>query len=96
MHLEPEDDDDEGCGENFGPSLINRYVFGKGNVLITGQAAGFLNIIAEGMSCALHSGAISGEAIIEAREAQGDEPKWFISIVLFAAVWLVLILTHLL
>ncbi|MDX8377848.1 MAG: NAD(P)/FAD-dependent oxidoreductase [Mariprofundales bacterium] len=55
----------EGCAENFGPSLINRYVFGKDNVLITGQAAGFLNMIGEGMSCALHSGAISGEAIIE-------------------------------
>jgi flavin-dependent dehydrogenase len=59
--------DDEGCAENFGPSLINRYVFGKGNVLVTGQAAGFLNMIGEGMSCALHSGAISGEAIVEAR-----------------------------
>jgi flavin-dependent dehydrogenase len=60
-------DEDEGCAENFGPSLINHYVFGKGNVLITGQAAGFLNMIGEGMSCALHSGAISGEAIIEAK-----------------------------
>ncbi len=59
--------DDEGCGENFGPSLVNRYVFGKGNVLITGQASGFLNMIGEGMSCALHSGAISGEAVVEAR-----------------------------
>lgn len=59
--------DDEGCAENFGPSLINRYVFGKGNVLITGQASGFLNMIGEGMSCALHSGAICGESIVEAR-----------------------------
>ncbi len=59
--------DDEGCAENFGPSLINRYVFGKGNVLVSGQAGGFLNMIGEGMSCALHSGAISGEAIVEAR-----------------------------
>jgi len=59
--------EDEGCAENFGPSLINRYVFGKGNVLVTGQAAGFLNMIGEGMSCALHSGAISGEAVVEAR-----------------------------
>jgi flavin-dependent dehydrogenase len=66
VRLEPHSED-EGCGENFGPSLINRYVFGKGNVLITGQAAGFLNIIGEGMSCALHSGAISGEAVVEAR-----------------------------
>jgi flavin-dependent dehydrogenase len=67
VKLKPADDDHEGCGENFGPSLINRYVFGTGNVLITGQAAGFLNMIGEGMSCALHSGAISGEAIVEAR-----------------------------
>jgi flavin-dependent dehydrogenase len=66
VHLLPYAED-EGCGENFGPSLINRYVFGKGNVLITGQASGFLNMIGEGMSCALHSGAICGEAIVEAR-----------------------------
>jgi flavin-dependent dehydrogenase len=41
-------------------------VFGKGRVLITGQAAGFLNMMAEGMSAALHSGAICGEAITDA------------------------------
>ena len=57
----------EGCAENFGPSLVNRYVFGKGNVLITGQASGFLNMIGEGMSCTLHSGALAGEAVVEAR-----------------------------
>ena len=68
VRLQPAGDDDEGCAENFGPSLINRYVFGKGNVLVTGQAAGFLNMIGEGMSCALHSGAISGEAVVEARQ----------------------------
>lgn len=66
VKLKPADPDHEGCAENFGPSLINRYVLGKGNVLLTGQGAGFLNMIGEGMSCALHSGAISGESIIEA------------------------------
>jgi flavin-dependent dehydrogenase len=66
--------DSEGCGENFGISLINRYVFGRGRVLITGQAAGFLNMMAEGMSAALHSGAICGEAIVEA--ALHGEPAW--------------------
>lgn len=65
VHLE-EAEEDEGCSENFGPSLINRYVFGKGNVLVTGQAAGFLNMMAEGMSCALHSGAIAGESLVTA------------------------------
>ena len=58
-------EDHEGCLENFGLSLINRYVFGKGNVLVAGQAAGFLNMMAEGMSCSLHSGAIAGEAAVE-------------------------------
>ncbi len=58
-------EDREGCLENFGLSLINRYVFGKGNVLVAGQAAGFLNMMAEGMSCSLHSGAIAGEAAVE-------------------------------
>lgn len=65
VKLEPAEEM-EGCSHNFGPSLINSYVFGKGNVLITGQAAGFFNMLAEGMSCALHSGAIAGEAVVEA------------------------------
>lgn len=56
----------EGCIENFGMSLSNRFVFGRDRVLVTGQAAGFLNMMAEGMSCALHSGAIAGESIVEA------------------------------
>lgn len=56
----------ESSVNNFGLSLINRYVFGKGNIIVTGQAAGFLNMIAEGMSVALHSGAIAGEATVDA------------------------------
>ncbi|MBW1914207.1 MAG: NAD(P)/FAD-dependent oxidoreductase [Deltaproteobacteria bacterium] len=64
VRLKPTEES-EACPENFGPSLINRYIFGKGNVLVTGQAAGFLNMMAEGMSCALHSGAIAGEAAVE-------------------------------
>jgi flavin-dependent dehydrogenase len=55
----------EGCLENFGMSLTNNFVFGKRRVLVTGQAAGFLNMMAEGMSCAMHSGAIAGESIVE-------------------------------
>lgn len=65
VKLKAADPDHEGCAENFGPSLINRYIFGKGKVLLTGQSAGFLNMIGEGMSCALHSGAIAGEAVVE-------------------------------
>ena len=55
----------EGCLENFGMSLTNHFVFGERRVLVTGQAAGFLNMMAEGMSCAMHSGAIAGESIVE-------------------------------
>ncbi len=65
VQLQPAAPDHEGCAENFGPSLINRYVFGRGNMLLTGQSTGFLNMIGEGMSCALHSGAIAGEAVVE-------------------------------
>lgn len=64
VRLEPTEDR-EGSVNNFGLSLTNRYVFGKGNVLVTGQASGFLNMIAEGMSCALHSGAIAGESVVD-------------------------------
>ena len=46
-------------------SLTNNFVFGERRVLVTGQAAGFLNMMAEGMSCAMHSGAIAGESIVE-------------------------------
>jgi flavin-dependent dehydrogenase len=62
----------EGCLENFGMSLTNNFVFGRDRVLVTGQAAGFLNMMAEGMSCALHSGAIAGESIVEALERNRD------------------------
>jgi flavin-dependent dehydrogenase len=55
----------EGCLENFGMSLTNNFVFGERRVLVAGQAAGFLNMMAEGMSCAMHSGAIAGESIVE-------------------------------
>jgi len=62
----------EGCLENFGMSLTNHFVFGRRRVLVAGQAAGFLNMMAEGMSCALHSGAIAGEAIVEATARNRD------------------------
>jgi flavin-dependent dehydrogenase len=56
----------EGCLENFGMSLSNHFDIGRDRALVTGQAAGFLNMMAEGMSCAMHSGAIAGESIVEA------------------------------
>jgi len=74
-------EDTEIVTANFGPSLINRYVFGKGSVIITGQSAGFFNMIAEGMSVALHSGAIAGEAAVEAFRYNGDIQKIYRSMI---------------
>ena len=46
---------------------------GRGRVIVTGQAAGFLNMMAEGMSCALHSGAHAGESLAQVfKEGRGD------------------------
>lgn len=67
----------EGCLENFGMSLTNHFVFGRDRVLVAGQAAGFLNMMAEGMSCALHSGAIAGESIVEAMTRNRDANALF-------------------
>lgn len=40
-----------------------RFYLGKGNVLLVGEAAGFLNAFGEGISCALSSGLFASEAI---------------------------------
>ncbi len=51
-----------GCvGNNMCPE--GKFYLGKGNVLLVGEAAGFLNAFGEGISCALTSGICAGEAI---------------------------------
>lgn len=40
-----------------------RFSLGKGNVLLVGEAAGFLNAFGEGISCALSTGTFAAEAI---------------------------------
>jgi flavin-dependent dehydrogenase len=40
-----------------------RFYLGKGNVLLVGEAAGFLNAFGEGISCALSTGLFAAEAI---------------------------------
>ena len=53
-----------GCAQNnMGSS--GQFVFGNGNVLLAGEAAGFLNMASEGVSPALASGYIAGDAILE-------------------------------
>lgn len=56
----------EGCLENFGVSIKNEFVFGKGRGIVVGQAAGFLNMMAEGMSAALYSGDAGARSIARA------------------------------
>ncbi len=51
-----------GClGNNMCPE--GRFYLGKGNVLLAGEAAGFLNAFGEGISCALSTGLFAAEAI---------------------------------
>lgn len=51
-----------GClGNNMCPE--GRFYPGKGNVLLVGEAAGFLNAFGEGISCALSTGLFAAEAI---------------------------------
>ena len=51
-----------GCiGNNMCPE--GKFYLGKNNVLLVGEAAGFLNAFGEGISCALTSGLFAAEAI---------------------------------
>lgn len=53
-----------GCIQNnMGPSGL--FVFGRGNVLLAGEAAGLLAIASEGITPALASGHVAGGAILE-------------------------------
>jgi len=53
-----------GCIQNnMGPSGL--FVFGRGNVLLAGEAAGLLAIASEGITPALSSGHVAGGAILE-------------------------------
>jgi flavin-dependent dehydrogenase len=56
---------DEGClGNALGPT--GRFFLGRGRVLAAGEAAGFLHLGGEGISGALETGWLAGEAIARA------------------------------
>jgi len=57
-----------------GPILtpFNTFILGKDNFLVVGDAAGFMHQGGEGISCALTSGHLAGQAIIES-EAEGQK-----------------------
>ena len=51
-----------GClGNNM--CTTGRFYLGKGNILLVGEAAGFLNAFGEGISCALSTGLFAADAI---------------------------------
>jgi len=49
-----------------------RFYLGKGNVLLVGEAAGFLNAFGEGISCALSTGLFAAEAISKGIKSGDD------------------------
>ena len=49
-------------------SPLNRFALGKGNFLAAGDAGGFAHNGGEGISCALTTGDLAGEAILEAEK----------------------------
>ncbi len=51
-----------------GMSFSNQFYFGQDNVLLVGEAAGFLNLMGEGISSALFTGDIASRAIIKAEK----------------------------
>ncbi len=57
----------------IGPAITNRYILGKGRVVLAGEAAGFINPPLEGISTALSTGTIAGEAVAKALK-EGHEP----------------------
>jgi flavin-dependent dehydrogenase len=62
---------DEGClGNALGPT--NRFFLGQGRVLVAGEAAGFLHLGGEGISGALESGQLAGQAIAESVASGGS------------------------
>lgn len=51
---------------------FNKFALGKGNFLVVGDAAGFVHTGGEGISCALASGDLAGEAIIDAEKTNQE------------------------
>lgn len=49
-----------------------RFYLGKGNILLVGEAAGFLNAFGEGISCALSTGLFAAEAISKSTQSGDD------------------------
>lgn len=65
-----------GCWVNdMGSS--GRFYLGRERIILVGEAAGFLNIMGEGISSALGTGDIAGQAILEGIQAGRDAGKLY-------------------
>ncbi len=54
------------------PACLNRFNFGTDRVLVAGEAAGFMNMFFEGISSAVATGWLAGQALVEtAKHAPG-------------------------
>lgn len=62
----------EGCVANLG-STVNKLFPGRGNVLMVGDACGFVNMGHCSISSAMVSGTAAGEAIIEGMDSKSKE-----------------------
>ena len=58
-----------GCRVTF-PAALNRFCLGTDRVLVVGEAAGFMNALGEGISSALATGYLAGQAVA----ASGSRP----------------------
>ncbi|MDY6861600.1 MAG: NAD(P)/FAD-dependent oxidoreductase [Thermodesulfobacteriota bacterium] len=58
-----------GCMINTFPG---KFFLGEGSILLTGEAAGFINLIGEGISSALATGFIAGKAISKSMDSKDD------------------------
>jgi flavin-dependent dehydrogenase len=59
----------EGCTGRV-MTALNTFVLGKGNLLVVGDAGGFMHALGEGISAALTTGDLAGKSILTAEETK--------------------------
>jgi flavin-dependent dehydrogenase len=57
--------------------IVNKFILGKDNFLVTGDACGVMHNGGEGISCALATGDIAGKAIIQAENDDEDAIQYY-------------------
>jgi len=81
----------------YGPALVMFAAAGIGGAVgaaVQSYTALFVAMVSFGSVALLFL--VTNELLIEAKEAQGEDEKWYISIMVFAGIYLVLMLNHVL